>query len=315
MYLSLFLAAFSHVVVSVSIGPAPTEYRLLNHEEMARVGTSPAPTSAPRRRDSAGVWERPQGDRKGDETCAYFDGDYYDPVTCDPDYACFFNTASDWFGCCPDADACSSIQTWCVPESSFAGQTRSSDTRYCIEGSSTECITLKNVWEMVDTTFTRFGCGTEDLTGTVYFDATNEPGSTEDSTSTTPLPKSGNDTIASIIKTIVISPPSTTTIIISLSPTPNSSDGSTPVGAIVGGVVGGVAALAIVGVGAFLFIRRKKIKKAASTPAQYSQPQYMGGQNPMSPATAPPMSGQSSMSPPTAPPMSQYPPQYVLNGL
>lgn len=76
MYHSLLLIALFQGVKSISSGPAPTERRLLSHEEMAMVGMSPAPTPAPKRRDANKLFDRRQEDTEGVETCAYFDRDY-----------------------------------------------------------------------------------------------------------------------------------------------------------------------------------------------------------------------------------------------
>ncbi|KAG5762780.1 hypothetical protein H9Q72_009109 [Fusarium xylarioides] len=50
----------------------------------------------------------------------------------------------------------------------------------------------------------------------------------------------------------------------------DSGSSGTPVGAIAGGTVGGIAALALIGVGAFLFVRRRKKSKASSS-SNYQQ--------------------------------------------
>jgi hypothetical protein len=53
------------------MGPAPTEHRLLSHQELAMIGISPAPTPAPRRRYSGNVFERQEVFSEGPETCGY----------------------------------------------------------------------------------------------------------------------------------------------------------------------------------------------------------------------------------------------------
>ena len=156
-------------------------------------------------------------------------------------------------------------------------------TEYSTEGTSTECVMIQNVRERMASTYTKYGCGDTEFTSVIYYDPTNAPdggaGPTPTPTSPTPPIVTGGETVDP--------PADSSAVVISDSPS------STPIGAIVGGVIGGIAALAIIGVGAFLFIRRKK--KAAAPSVQYGQPEYMGGQNHMS----------ASM----ASPMTQHPPQ------
>ncbi|KNG48123.1 hypothetical protein DDE82_004845 [Stemphylium lycopersici] len=225
---------------------------------MAMVGMSPAPTPAPKRRDANKLFDRRQEDTEGVETCAYFDRDYYDPLTCETGSTCLFNTASEWFGCCEDEYACSSINT-------------------CTEGTSTECATIENVWETEGITFTKHACVDSYLITTVYFDATDAPESA-------PLdPITRFITVPGVDVSTPISKPITTT--------PSTSDDggkSTPIAPIIGGVVGGVAVLSIIAVGVFLLLRRKK--KATSNSVHYNQPEPMGGHNYIAQPMGQPMS-------------------------
>ncbi|KAK1700910.1 hypothetical protein BDP55DRAFT_2973 [Colletotrichum godetiae] len=62
--------------------------------------------------------------------------------------------------------------------------------------------------------------------------------------------------------TLVVEPSSTATPSSSASPTPQPDSGGPSKGAIAGGVVGGVAAIALVGLGAFFLLRRRKRRRA-----------------------------------------------------
>lgn len=240
------------------------------------IGMSPAPTPAPRRRYSGNVFERQEVFSEGPATCGYNTEDVYDPVTCDSGSTCLFNTASEWFGCCSNEAACATIYTWCVPGSEVSVGTERSDTIYCTEGTSTECVMFQNVQERMATTYTKYGCGDTEFTSVIYYDPTNAPSGDAGLTPTTTSPTSPTSP----------TPPAGTgsgTVV-----PPADSPSSTPIGAIIGGVIGGIAVLAVIGVGAFLFIRRKK-KAAAPSPVQYGQPEYMGGQSHMPASMASPM--------------------------
>jgi hypothetical protein len=56
--------------------PAPTEYRLLSHQELAMFGMSPAPTPAPRRHYLGNVFPRQAVYSEGPGTCGYHTEDF-----------------------------------------------------------------------------------------------------------------------------------------------------------------------------------------------------------------------------------------------
>jgi hypothetical protein len=150
---------------------------------------------------------------------------------------------------------------------------------YSTEGTSTECVMFQNVQERMATTYTKYGCGDTEFTSVIYYDPTNAPsgdaGLTPTTTSTTSLTSTTSPTPPIGTEDESVDPPA-------------DSPNSTPIGPIVGGVIGGIAALAVIGVVAFLFIRRKK-KATAPSPVQYGQSEYMGGQSHMSASMASPM--------------------------
>ncbi|USP78297.1 hypothetical protein yc1106_05571 [Curvularia clavata] len=135
-------------------------------------------------------------------------------------------------------------------------------TLTCNDGASTECLTYLNVRIDKDFTYTNYECAVSGGPAYLYYDATSTPGSSVTSVSPTPVSTS---TISSIT-------PSPTTS----SPAPSPKN-PTPVGAIVGGVLGGIAALALIGFGTFFLMRRKRT--AVSGPMPYDQSVYTAGQS------------------------------------
>ena len=57
-------------------GPVATQFHLLNNEEMAMKGASPAPTHAPRMRSSVNLFERQDVVSRGIETCGFVSGNW-----------------------------------------------------------------------------------------------------------------------------------------------------------------------------------------------------------------------------------------------
>lgn len=72
MYRPYFVAALLQSAFAISSGPAPTQPHLLNHEEMAMEGMSPAPTPAPKKRNPASLLERQDDVSRGSETCGFW---------------------------------------------------------------------------------------------------------------------------------------------------------------------------------------------------------------------------------------------------
>ncbi|KAK8925556.1 hypothetical protein VCV18_005985 [Metarhizium anisopliae] len=95
-------------------------------------------------------------------------------------------------------------------------------------------------------------CATAATTFPIYYHATETT-------------SSGTTTIGYTLTTSSTTSTSTTT---TPPPPPPPNSTSTPVGAIVGGVIGGLAGLAILGLSAFMFLRRRRKKRALSPTQQ-----------------------------------------------
>ncbi|CAE6521301.1 unnamed protein product [Rhizoctonia solani] len=93
----------------------------------------------------------------------------------------------------------------------------------------------------------------------------------------------------------------------------NSKSGGSNTGAIVGGVVGGILGIALIGIIAFIVVRKGKQNKNAGAPTQYDQSQYAPS---MAPQSGAPMMGQyqpaqhSGMSPVAGTEYKPYDPRF-----
>ncbi|KAH0592285.1 hypothetical protein MHUMG1_10031 [Metarhizium humberi] len=133
--------------------------------------------------------------------------------------------------------------------SSAASGADLSYTLYCSNTASPFCAIV----QYADSSFLGYTfqmCATAATTFPIYYHATETT-------------SSGTTTIGYTLTTSSTSSTSTTT---TTPPPPNST--STPVGAIVGGVIGGLAGLAILGLSAFMFLRRRRKKRALSPTQQ-----------------------------------------------
>ncbi|EXU97779.1 hypothetical protein X797_009164 [Metarhizium robertsii] len=125
------------------------------------------------------------------------------------------------------------------------GAQHSLRTLYCSSLTAPECVTFQIAADDSYSGYSIMGCGPSKKTYIVY------PTTTGQSTSTTITSETSSTSTTSMTTT----PP----------PLPLPSP-STPVGAIVGGVVGGIAALALIGLAGFFLVQQKK--KKASGPIQ-----------------------------------------------
>ncbi|QLI66878.1 uncharacterized protein G6M90_00g046770 [Metarhizium brunneum] len=176
------------------------------------------------------------GRQAAPKTCGYVSG--VDPLTCaSGPYTCLYNTRRSVQGCCTDRYC--TLPTACVSYDSPSPT--DAETVYCRNSAKPSCLTLSFVDDPCSGC-TWFACSTTDGTRPVY--NTRPPSTTTTSAST-------STTSASAPSTVL--PP----------------ENPTPVGAIIGGVVGGVAALALVG-GSMSFLLRRWRQKP---PAPTAQPQ------------------------------------------
>ncbi|KAK4119277.1 hypothetical protein N657DRAFT_659132 [Parathielavia appendiculata] len=241
------------------------------------------------------------------KTCGYVDGDQFNSYACAHSAAeCIHNTEASAVGCCA-TESCL-IWTACLPSlSSAATRTMDADrTRYCSDSKSPSCATLI----YADPTNTYLSgytipiCDTVATTYKIYWSPTGVTSkTTESSTARTTTESETSETSDS--KTSSSSRESTGTRATATSTSTNdpapsvaSSESSTPVGPIVGGVVGGrlmnpPAALGLLGLAIFFLIRRKNKNDPPSPPANPAAVAASGfmpppGQGPYPNPTPPP---------------------------
>ncbi|KAF1995241.1 hypothetical protein P154DRAFT_349804 [Amniculicola lignicola CBS 123094] len=234
------------------------------------MGISPAPTPAPRRRDVARLLGRQES--QAPDICGFENQEYTDSVTCAvTSRTCYFNTKSEWFGCCTDSACSTEINLLCVPSSSASALNTATGRLLCTFGTMTECYTYINIWSSFGATFTNYQCSDTAFADTIYFEATNSPSSINSPTPSTPSTPSPIPTSSSSSSSTP-APSTTSTPSPSPTPPPKKDDKLAPVGAIVGGVAGGVALLSIIAFGVFFIMCRNK-KKSTPGPAPGTAPQ------------------------------------------
>ncbi|KAL6919175.1 hypothetical protein ACHAPO_004292 [Fusarium lateritium] len=250
------------------------------------LGWSPVPTEAPQ---LAGAMDLKFAMGKRDlapMTCGF--GKAGNSFTCISSVAtCSYSNG--WIGCCETGRACKSVKTSCVP------YTESASVCAFLEDFHTLCCdaTAKYCHTWVGTTsgdpYTILACDSTSGSSALLFSdplATGDSSTTESDASTT---KDASSTADDSATTVTESSASAT------ESDKKDDDKGAPVGAIAGGVVGGVAALALVGLAAFLLFRRRKKNAAAAAagsspqnpPAMAQHPQSPGaGYVPSSPSNA-----------------------------
>ncbi|TDZ74209.1 hypothetical protein CTRI78_v001057 [Colletotrichum trifolii] len=245
--------------------------------DMERLGFSPAPTAAP---DPANVELKLAKRVRGDDTCGYISGISTDSIYCGAG-SCVINSFYSVVGCCTESSVSNcNIATKCLPSSSSRFYS-SSDTlmRFCSASSQPECLTYVYSGSAFSS-YTLYGCATSESRVIVYANPTD---STVDSeATTTPI----IDVPASTPRISTTTPPAPGPTNTYATP---ASGGSTPVGAIVGGVVGGVAAIALIVFGVIFLLRKKKNDGSNQAPPVMYNPQAPPpGQHPQMYQAAPP---------------------------
>ncbi len=216
--------------------------------------------------------------------------------------ACVYNSHNFYIGCCPETSISCPIPTVCYDSTQAASfSTDNGYTLWCGNTQYPHCLTHKYATNDPHfSSYTLLGCGVAAGSDTVYYQASDAPGS-----STARSINAGNT--ATTLTGTNGGGIATVTVNSSGSETSSSSSGggggsSTPIGPIVGGVVGGVGALALVGLAVWLIMRQQNKKKAAAAAAAAAAPPAAGaagGQHPPPPGPSP--DGQY-------PQMAQYPP-------
>ncbi|KAK3387768.1 hypothetical protein B0H63DRAFT_470876 [Podospora didyma] len=265
----------------------------------------PEPTSPPKMRFDLAKRQA------GADTCGYITGDPLESVTCGGGQVCKYNSYAGAVGCCYTTASCS-IWTACLGyySSSAASSADLERTKYCSNSAYPYCAVLSYA-DPVWAGYTLPYCDSTRTT-ILFYKSTFGPDTTTPfqttprtpiSPSTTPFTSPSSSTgSAAPINTSDLPPPV---------PAP-SSESSTPIGAIVGGVVGGIGAIALIGLGIFFLMRRKRshaAEPAAAPPVQQIAP--FPGASPSSPAPTYDFYGAGK--PPMSPAVSHYDPSATMS--
>ncbi|KAL2265009.1 hypothetical protein VTJ83DRAFT_7519 [Remersonia thermophila] len=307
------------LAASLPVGLASAQAIALEHVNPAAPVRTPAPDIkdakvaarlAPRILTAAPVARKLL--KRDTNTCGYVNGDPASSLECAHSEAqCLYNTVASAVGCCLSTNC--RLITACVPYTSSA-LTRTMDrdrTRYCSDPDYPHCAILS----YGDTTgslvgYTIQSCDSVSATYTIYFrpttrqrsrTSTKDEDEDEDETTTfgitrptAPFPT----TPAGDATDTTTTPDPNPTSPSSVDEPRNGGDDSSPapVGAIVGGVVGGIAAIALLALAIFFIVRKKKSD-------QNVMPAGPPGPPPPAMAAAIPPSQ------PPQPPHNPYPPQ------
>ncbi|KAL7936107.1 hypothetical protein V8C35DRAFT_249773 [Trichoderma chlorosporum] len=234
-------------------------------DQQVALGWSPKPTQAPKPLLGRMMIPRADDFTLGPQTCGFVPGTTGNSFTCiSVGFTC--TPQNGYVGCCEPNSACSVIKTTCIDYQASQGGACNLPSDYHSLCCGTSSIGACFTWVVStsassgqsDSLYTLFDCSPEAGRGTLL---TVDPGWS--------LTHSFGSTTTTTSATTATSTTAT--------PEPTNKSSSTPVGAIAGGTVGGVAALALVGLVAFLFIRRRNPRNAPPNATLGAPPQ---GQNP-----------------------------------
>ncbi|KAI0121000.1 hypothetical protein BJ170DRAFT_688417 [Xylariales sp. AK1849] len=196
----------------------------------------------------------------GLDTCGYISAsDSYYPLTCGTSYTC--TNSGDYRGCCQSSlcSASTNFFTRCYDSTASAcsGTNVGPNTLCCTYSAAYPyCITyLWSTTASPGAVFTEFNCDASRFSGQ-YFLAASTPSTTSSSSSTSTTRTTSATTTSSLAT--ASSSPAAVPIPSESSSSSSGGGSSTNIGAIVGGVVGGVAVLALIGLGIWFFLRKKK---------------------------------------------------------
>ncbi|KAH0499207.1 hypothetical protein TgHK011_006413 [Trichoderma gracile] len=238
--------------------PAKETLAVAGHEaidQQLALGWSPRPTQAPKPLLGRMMVPRADDFTLGPQTCGFVPGTAGNSFTCiSSGFTC--TPQQGHVGCCEPNSACSLIKTTCIDYKASQGGACNLPSDYhtlcCGTSSLPACYTwvvsTSAASDDATSLYTLFDCSPRAGRGTLL---TVDPGwsSTHTFGPTTTTSTTSSET-------------SSTSTTSSPEPTHKSSSSSTPVAAIAGGTVGGVAALGLVGLAAFLFIRRHRAQNA-----------------------------------------------------
>ncbi|PNP52955.1 hypothetical protein THARTR1_06470 [Trichoderma harzianum] len=201
-----------------------------------------------------------------DATCGYISGLAGAGYTCGVSATCVFFTSSalgpGHVACCDTQDC--NVRNVCIDYEGYFSQSKCNDgckvdtfTLKCTNSALPYCNTISFPGDITDVF-----CNNAQITG-VQAALTTYRGESSRRFSPLTLSDSPQSTIANDFTSPTQSSPSSTseTAPATTTPAPSGGGGSNT-GAIVGGVVGGVGGLALIGLAAFFFLRRKKTHSA-----------------------------------------------------
>ncbi|PTB64482.1 hypothetical protein BBK36DRAFT_1161533 [Trichoderma citrinoviride] len=253
--------------------PARETVAAAGHEadQQLALGWSPRPTQAPKPLLGRMMVPRADDFTLGPQTCGFVPGTAGNSFTCiSSGFTC--TPQQGHVGCCEPNSACSLIKTTCIDYKASQGGACNLPSDYhtlcCGTSSLPACYTwvvsTSAASDDATSLYTLLDCSPQAGRGTLLtidpgWSSTHSFGPTTTTTSTTSSASSTTSTSTS----------STTA-----TPEPaGKKKSSTPVAAIAGGTVGGVAAFGLVGLAAFLFVRRhKKTGNAPSNAAAGGTP-------------------------------------------
>ncbi|KAL6868625.1 hypothetical protein J3F83DRAFT_737785 [Trichoderma novae-zelandiae] len=251
-------------------------------DQQLALGWSPRPTQAPKPLMGRMMVPRADDFTLGPQTCGFVPGTAANSFTCiSSGFTC--TPQQDHVGCCEPNSACSLIKTTCIDYKASQGGACNLPSDYhtlccgtsSLPGCYTWVISTSASSDESVSLYTLFDCSAQAGRGTLL---TVDPGwsSTHSFGRTTATTTSTSPSASSSTTSTTTSTTST--------PEPTSKSSSTPVAAIAGGTVGGVAALGLVALAAFLFLRRRNPRNAPPNATLGGNPPP--NQNPAAPAGA-----------------------------
>ncbi|PTB81342.1 hypothetical protein M440DRAFT_1013522 [Trichoderma longibrachiatum ATCC 18648] len=225
-------------------------------DQQLALGWSPRPTQAPKPLLGRMMVPRADDFTLGPQTCGFVPGTAGNSFTCiSSGFTC--TPQQDYVGCCEPNSACSLIKTTCIDYKASRGGACNLPSDYHTLCCGTSSIPACYTWVISTSAssdesariYSIFDCSPQAGRGTLL---TVDPG------------WSSTHTFGPTTTTTTTTTSSSSTTTSTPKPTHKSDSGgsSTPVAAIAGGTVGGVVALGLVGLAAFLFIRRHNARNA-----------------------------------------------------
>ncbi|KAL7960280.1 hypothetical protein V8C34DRAFT_74346 [Trichoderma compactum] len=203
-----------------------------------------------------------------DATCGYISGLAGAGYTCGASATCVFFTSSaagpGHVACCDSQDC--NARNVCIDYEGYFSQSKCNDgckvdtfTLKCTNSALPYCNTISFPGDIMDVF-----CNNAQITEVQAALTTYRGESSRRFSPLTLTSDSPSSTIANDFTSSTQSSPSSTseTAPATTTPAPSGGGGSSNTGAIVGGVVGGVGGLALIGLAAFFFLRRKKTHSA-----------------------------------------------------